>query len=126
MLHSAADLQLRGQALDAAWESLRDRTEHPRQAFDALAAQAQVHAVSVDGRIVGAILTIGPEIHACIKPEGFGRWLHRPALRLLRSLVSFYGRATTHATTPEGADFVTRLGFKPAGDHFELRGAYGF
>lgn len=114
MLLPTADPQIRRAALDAAWESLQGRTSAQRAAFDAVTGGAEVHAVEVDGAIQGALVVIGNEIHACVKPAAFGRWLHRPALRVLRGVVSAYGHAVTSVQSHcgEGVRFVQRLGFK--------------
>ena len=117
MLSLASDPQTRRAALDAAWQSLQDRTSAPRSAFDEATAGATVHAVEIDGRISGALVVIGAELHACVKPGAFGRWLHRPALRVLRDVVDAYGRATTsvQAHCGAGVQFVQRLGFREVG-----------
>lgn len=128
MLTLAADPESRRSALDAAWESLQSRTTAPRAAFDALTAGATVHAVKVDGAIQGALVVIGPEVHACVKPAAFGRWLQRPALRVLRDIVKAYGAATTsvQAHCGDGVRFVQALGFREVDQHggvirYELR-----
>ncbi len=102
------------EALRAAWESCRDRWPVEYEQFAEAMRGWDVEPVEVDGRIVGAVLMRGPEIHACIKPEGFGRWLSRRVLRdTLVRLVAEHGRAETAVATGNAAGeaFVRRLGF---------------
>jgi len=105
---------VRDDALRAAWESCRDRWPVEYEQFAQAMQEWDVEPVEVDGRIVGAVLMRGPEIHACIKPEGFGRWLSRRVLRdTLVRLVAEHGRAETAVATGNavGEAFVRRLGF---------------
>ncbi len=106
----------RDAALRAAWESVRDRWLVSHDEFAAFVSGWDVEPVQVRGDIVGAILTRGPEIHACIKPEGFGRWLSRAVLRrTVGKAVEMHGYAETRVTTGNAAGeaFVRRLGFLP-------------
>ena len=98
-------------SLRKAWESVTPRADVTWEQFQAL--NAEVHDVTVDGKDVGAILVIGPEIHACITPEGFGRWCGRRAVRLLNSVIEKHGFATTSvmAENEAGKQFVERFGF---------------
>jgi hypothetical protein len=101
-------------ALRAAYLAAVDRLP-PGSSFDAFYAALSgwaCHPVKVDSSIVGAVLVNGPEIHACIKPEAFGRWLSRRFLRLIDGAVESFGYAMTQAATPAGQRFVERLGFK--------------
>lgn len=100
--------------------------------FDEFAAAVrdwEVEPVEVGGQLVGAVLMRGAEIHACIKPEGFGRWLSRSVLRrTLAQVVREHGRAETVVTTGNavGDAFVRRLGFVEAGQENGLtRYTYG-
>jgi hypothetical protein len=106
----------RHKALLAAYESMKTRlnagfsfSDFEKQTFD-----WQVEPVSVDGELAGAVLINGPEIHACILPDYFGRWLTRSVLRrTLYAVLEKYGYATTHVTEGNaiGDAFVKRLGF---------------
>lgn len=130
MLLPANDPQTRLAALDAAWASMRGRTKAPREAFDLLASASEVHPVVVDGAIVGAVIVTGAEVHACVLPAAFGRWMGRQALQVVRDLVARHGRATTSVQKHcyAGVKFVQRLGFREIrreGDviRYELVGA---
>jgi len=106
------------EALRAAWESCRDRWPVEYEQFAEAMRGWDVEPVEVGGRIVGAVLMRGPEIHACIKPEGFGLWLSRRVLRdTLVRLVAEHGRAETSVATGNAAGeaFVQRLGFVESG-----------
>lgn len=110
--------ELRHSALRAAWESCRDRWPVEYEQFAEAMRGWDVEPVEVGGRIVGAVLMRGPEIHACIKPEGFGLWLSRRVLRdTLVRLVAEHGRAETSVATGNAAGeaFVQRLGFVESG-----------
>jgi hypothetical protein len=108
----------RHEALQAAWESCRDRWPIGYDEFAQAMQGWSVEPVRVDGRIVGAVLMRGAEVHACIRPEGFGRWLSRRVLRsTLARVVAEHGRAETTVTTGNeaGEAFVRRLGFVESG-----------
>ncbi len=106
----------REQALHAAWESTHERVDWPWHEFAAAMANWEVEPVVVDGRLVGAVLMYGPEIHACIKPEGFRRWLTKSVLeRTLYTRWKKYGYATSGSNTAIGDKFLTRLGFTKEG-----------
>jgi len=104
----------RAEALRAAFISAQDRLPAGStfEAFAAAVSGWQCHPVQVDASVVGAVLVNGPEIHACIQPAGFGRWLSRPLLRLVDAVVARFGYALTQAATPAGRRFVERLGFR--------------
>lgn len=85
------------------FEQFRDATSHCR-----------VEPVLVRGELAGAVLIHGPELHACILPGFFGRWLTRAVLRCtLGAVLEQHGYAITRATSGNeaGAAFVKRLGF---------------
>lgn len=105
-------------ALLAAWESACPRWPVSFDEFTTAVREWDVEPVEVDGQLVGAVLMRGPEIHACIRPEGFGRWLSRRVLRsTLARVVAEHGRAETSVATGNeaGEAFVRRLGFVEAG-----------
>lgn len=105
-------------SLATAWQSLRDRADVPYADFMRAVDGAEVHDVLVDGEDVGAIVVIGPEIHACINPDGFGRWMNKAALGILGEVIAKHGYATTTVTQGNmiGDAFVTRLGFVRVSD----------
>jgi hypothetical protein len=85
------------------FEQFRDATSHCR-----------VEAVLVRGELAGAVLIQGAELHACILPAFFGRWLTRSVLRrTLAAVLEQHGHAITRTTVGNeaGAAFVARLGF---------------
>ena len=104
----------RMQAVRAAFLSAQDRLPpgSTYAAFQASTSGWECHPVHVDGGLVGAVLARGPEIHACINPAGFGRWLSRPLLRLVDAAIARFGYAMTQAVTAAGRAFVERLGFR--------------
>ena len=68
----------------------------------------------VSGQLVGAVLQKGSELHACIKPEGFGRWLSKRVLRdTIDATLKRYGHVITKVQDGNaiGDIFVRRLGF---------------
>lgn len=76
----------------------------------------EVHAMRVDGRVCGALLIDGNEIHACIESWAVGKWFGRQAAAILNSVIDYYGEAITRATTGKGVDFVLALGFVKDGE----------
>ena len=98
-------------SLRKAWESVTPRADVTWEQFQAL--NAEVHDVTVDGKDVGAILVIGPEIHACITPDGFGRWCSRRLAPILDNVIEKHGFATTGVTVENevGKRFIERMGF---------------
>lgn len=71
--------------------------------------------VFVRGELCGAILHKGPDIHACIKPEGFRLWVRKAHFGLLQGIIDRYGYAQTSVRKGNevGDRFVRRLGFEP-------------
>lgn len=106
----------RQDVLLAAWESCKDRLPVTFNAFEEATRGWDATPVYASGCLVGAILQNGPEIHACIKPEGFGKWLSKRVLReTIGATVNMYGRAITKVQegNTTGDAFVRRLGFSP-------------
>lgn len=104
----------RSDALRAAWESCRDRLPVRFDTFCEAVAGWDVMPVCVHGQLVGAVLQHGPELHACIKPEGFGRWLSKRVLRdTIDATLKRYGHVITKVQEGNaiGDIFVRRLGF---------------
>ena len=95
-------------SLTLAHESLVDRSEIDFQTFLEVARDWEVFPA-----LHGAILRKGPEIHACIKPEGFGRWFNKAARQVLQETIDKHGYALTRVTEGNlvGDAFVRRLGF---------------
>ena len=107
--------------LHAAWESVAQRSPITFDDFLSEFAGADAYPVSVDGKPVGAVIVVGPEVHACIS-GGYGRWFKREHFLILRALIEVYGYAQTRVTTPAGEAFVRRLGFVPCGEVWRLYG----
>ena len=110
----------RADCLRAAYESAQDRLPPGAglPAFERSLAAWEVIPVQVDGQLVGAILRSGPELHACVRPQGFGRWLGRRHLRLVQDAIDRHGCCTTSvmAGNRTGMEFVSRLGFVRTGE----------
>lgn len=112
----------RDAALAAALRSVQARAPWvTADAFAQLTSGAECIPVTVDGEVVGAVLVIGSEVHACIEDRGHGRWFGKWALRLLDRIQREHGRATTRvmATSAPGLEFVKRLGFRQVGANGE-------
>lgn len=90
--------------------------------FRAFASACKVTPVVVDGKCAGAVLVRGSEIHACIQSWAKGRWFQRAHLRLLSDVINMHGFAQTSATTADGVEFVSRLGFVRDGDKLVIYG----
>src|SRR5690348_5704201 len=82
-------------ALRAAYQSVRGRRFVTEQNFRSFIADWDVYPVRVNGDVVGAVVTKGEQMHACIA-EGFGRWLSRKVLReTLYKILKQHGMAVT-------------------------------
>jgi hypothetical protein len=79
--------------------------------FAAEVADFDVHPVKARGRLCGAILVRGKEVHACVMPWVRGRWFGRKEAALLNLIIDTHGEVTTTASTEDGRLFVERLGF---------------
>lgn len=109
-------------ALFAAYESAKDRLDGATfRQFCEMVRGWTVHPIIVDSEIAGAVLTNGPDIHACILPEYKGKWFLKRAKSILDETIKTHGFARTQATTDEGVLFVERLGFVKDGDSYILR-----
>lgn len=109
----------RQEALEAAYESAKGRTRMSRQDFIEAFGTWLVRPVKVRGEIVGAVLVGGNQIHACIKPQGFRRWLTKGVLQdTLLKVMAEHGRAITSVAKDNeiGHRFVAGLGFKPVSE----------
>lgn len=106
-------------ALTAAYESAKTRfpAGFSFSDFEKMAEGWEVFPVLVGGDVVGAVLRNGPELHACIKPEGFKRWMGKAQIRLIEETIEKHGYALTRVQQGNeiGAVFVKRLGFKASG-----------
>jgi len=101
-------------ALHAAYVSLEHRAEITFDQFRDAVAGWEIVPVTVGGELAGAVLINGPELHACILPAFFGRWLTRAVLRrTLHQVLARHGYALTRTTSGNdtGHAFVARLGF---------------
>lgn len=106
-------------ALAEAFKSIAIRAPDMRWIdFDSAAAQCDVHPVIVSGKIAGAVLVDGPELHACVMPWAIRRWMRKSHLALIDSVIAKHGKAVTSATTEAGRQFVLRLGFVPNGEKY--------
>jgi hypothetical protein len=73
----------------------------------------EAEPIAVDGKPVGAVVSIGPDVHACIN-GGYGLWLSRGLIRrTLKRLIEAHGFARTSVQEGNevGRSFVERLGF---------------
>lgn len=113
-------------AIAAAYESAVDRLGGMTlEEFRGAMAKCRVYPVRVDGKIAGAIVADGNELHACILPWAHGLWFSRTAARILNDVIARYGYAKTQATTMAGKEFVERLGFVFRGDCYVKEVPYG-
>ncbi len=112
--------------IEAAFQSVAPRAPSVTlEQFTKHASACEVYPVTVEGKTAGAILVNGPEVHACVLPWARGLWFNRAAMRVLDRVISVCGYARTKATTAEGEQFVTRLGFERRGEWFVKERTYG-
>lgn len=110
---------LRDEALKAGFASILDRLPHGYsfEEFRGKVADFEVKAFCDDERVVGMLMTRGPELHVAVIPEVRGKWLSRRLIREVFSpIFQQYGEAVTGVMpdNEEGKEFTRRLGF--AGD----------
>jgi hypothetical protein len=106
-------------ALQAAYEAAAPRTTATFEQFCAAVVGWDAVPVTVGDALAGAVLIKGPELHACILPAFFGRWLTRAVLRqTLHQVLARHGYALTRTTSGNaiGHAFVARLGFHKISD----------
>jgi hypothetical protein len=97
---------------DVVYRSAQDRTKQTREQFIKGLETWYLKPVMVEGKLVGAVATKGPEIHACILPEGFGRWWNKRTFQEhLQPLLETWGYAMSRANTEAGRHFLRRIGF---------------
>lgn len=110
MMHQAQSFE----CLKAAHESVVDRVDINFDEFVEAFVNWVKTPVYVNGVLVGAILTNGPEIHACIKKAGHKKWFRKQAISILNKTIQKYGYATTAVKQGNliGKEFVERVGFK--------------
>ncbi|WP_208281463.1 hypothetical protein [Massilia oculi] len=102
----------RDHPLALAYQSAADRLGGMSfEEFVAATAEFEVHPVHAGGRLCGAVLVHGAEVHACVLPWARGRWFGKSEAALLNRVIDQHGEATTSATTEAGRRFVERLGF---------------
>ena len=95
-------------ALKAAYFSTKDRISLTEEEF--IKAVEDWEVIPVTG---GAVLIKDEQIHACILPEAFGKWITRGLIRrTLGEVLRKHGRAVTSTDTKAGERFVERLGFR--------------
>lgn len=99
---------------EAAFDSLKERSPISFDEFNNSLKGWEIFPVVIRNDVVGAILRKKNEIHACIKPIGFGHWFNKFALGILEETIKKYGFATTavKAGNLVGDKFVRRLAFK--------------
>ena len=100
-----------------AYESCKDRFDKPItfDEFKAMFADWECIPVDVKGEAAGALMCRNDEIHACILPKYFNKWLSKKVWRsVFVERLNKYGYLTTGvmANNEIGRKFVERCGFK--------------
>ena len=92
-------------ARHTAWKSTLGRASWDYKSFCEIIDGWNIHPVKG-----GAVLTNGPEIHACVFPNS----MSKKALAILRETINTHGEAITSTKVGNvvGETFVTKLGFK--------------
>ena len=112
--------------IEAAYESAKDRMPGISLAdFSKAVEHCDVNPVILDGKMAGAVIVKGNEVHACILPWAKKRWFRRQQARILNGIIKKHGYAVTSATTQEGREFVERLGFVKSGAQYRKEVCYG-
>lgn len=99
-------------ALKAGWEALSERApDIEGNNFDGF----NIQAFKDGDKVIGMLMTRGPELHVAILPEYRRRWLSKGLIKkVMGSLVDKYGYVSTSVMKDNviGQDFVERLGFQ--------------
>lgn len=103
-------------AIEAAYLSAKDRLppEMGLEQFKESIKDFTVTPVVVRDQVCGAILNLGPEIHACILPWARKRWLSQGIVEnVVKPIIEKYGFIQTHVAldAEEGHQFVQKFGF---------------
>ena len=109
---------------------LRDFPEHAKEAHTSIAKRAKMsldefmghfgdwdcEPVNVHGKPVGAILSSGPVMHACISGQ-YGHWGKKHMLKMFHDRIDQHGFVRTSVAEGNriGEAFVRRLGFEEVG-----------
>ena len=104
--------------LHCAWRSLVDRFPISYDEFKQLIADFEITPIHVKGEAAGALFVRDADIHACVLHKFKGLWFSRKVFRILNQIIEKHGYVQTNATTPDGAEFVSRLGFTQYGENF--------
>lgn len=104
-------------AMLAAYESCKDRFDKPItfDEFSAMFADWECIGIEVKGECAGALMCKDHEIHACILPKYFNKWLSKKVWRrVFVERLNKYGYLQTGITQGNdiGRKFVERCGFK--------------
>lgn len=101
----------RQEALKAGWEALSERAPHIEgNNFDGF----EIKAFRNDDKVIGMLMTRGPELHVAILQQFRKRWLSQRLIReVIGGIINKYGYASTSVMENNliGQNFVERLGF---------------
>jgi hypothetical protein len=103
----------RDAALRAAWVACGERCDYRdwTMAFDGW----EVHPVIVDGKVVGAGLAKGNEIHIAVLPEHHRKWCTPGMWRVMvADRLKKYGQLFTSGKSDN--EFIRRAGFRPVNE----------
>lgn len=106
---------LREEAIKVGYEATKDRLPIDFGAWRKALSSWDVQAFCDGEKVVGMLMTQGPELHVAILPEARGKWLSRRLIReVFGPLLERYGAAKTKVApgNRKGDDFVSRLGFE--------------
>ncbi len=117
MLH--LDPNRRAEAIEAGWQAYRGRVDIPESHYRKVCDEWDVVAVADEDEVIGALFVKAGVIHLGVKPEWKGRWASR---RIIREMLSYGRKTTVEPWESECLEFIGRIGFRPSGDGFEMRG----
>ena len=108
--------------LKEAYESMQDRLQGMTfEQFEKETKDVEVTPVYYSGQVIGAMLVIKNNVHACIKPEFKGKWFGRVALRVISNIIDKYGEAISSATKEDGHKILISLGFIKDGNIYRSK-----
>lgn len=106
---------LREEAIRVGFESTKDRLDIGFDEWKKALESWNVEAFCDGEKVIGMLMTKGPEMHVAVLPEVRGKWLSRRLINeVFAPIIDKYGCAVTKVAecNPKGEDFVGRLGFE--------------
>jgi|GEM_PF-1977077 len=108
---------LRSEAIEKSFAAVESRLGGMTfNEFKVLTKEFEAVPIHYQGKLAGAMLVLGNEVHCCVDPTLKGKWFGRVALRTITRIINEYGEAISRASTEDGKKILLSLGFKQDGE----------